>query len=170
MNRCVLVIRHAEAEEPVDARIQGRDDYHRELTKDGRRKLREGAQGLKRLVEHIDHLVSSPLTRAIQTAELIAEAYPAAKRQQYAGLANGVDHSELLRWVARHDGVIALVGHEPDLSQWIGYAVTGAARSVVLMKKGSVCRLDMPQAAIAGEAQIAWHMSLKQLRYTAESA
>jgi len=170
MNRCVLVIRHAEAEEPVDARIQGRDDHHRELTKDGRRKMREGAQGLKRLVEHIDILVSSPLTRAIQTAELIAEAYPGAKRQQYAGLVNGVDHSELLRWVTRHKGVIALVGHEPDLSQWIGYTVTGTPRSMVLMKKGSVCRLDMPQAAIAGEAQIAWHVNLKQLRYVGQSA
>jgi len=169
MNRCVLVIRHAEAEEPVEARIQGRDDRHRELTRDGRRKMREGSRGLKRLVEHIDLLVSSPLTRAIQTAELIAEAYPEAKRQQYAGLANGVDHLGLLKWAAQHKGVVALVGHEPDLSQWIGYAVTGEPRPVVLMKKGSVCRLDMPQAAIAGEACIAWHMSLKQLRYLSEA-
>ena len=164
MNRRVLVIRHAEAEEPAHALIAGRDEQHRELTKDGRRKMREGARGLEEVVEYLDHIVSSPLTRAVQTADLLAECFPAAKRAQHPGLAPGFDPAVLLQWVSRHKGVVALVGHEPDLSQWVGYTISGEARSLVLMKKGSVCCLEMPEAAAAGEACILWHMPLKQLR------
>ena len=167
MSRCVLVIRHAEAEELEEARQAGREEHQRELTRDGRRKMREGARGLKQLVDSIEHIAASPLTRALQTAELVSEAFPTAKRHRYSGLAPGVQHPELLRWITRQKGTVAIVGHEPDLSLWIGYMTTGEARSLVLMKKGSVCRLDMPETAVAGEAHIGWHLSLKQLRMIA---
>jgi phosphohistidine phosphatase len=164
MNRLVLVIRHAEAEEPAHALIDGRSDAHRELTKDGRRKMRAGARGLTQVIEHIDHLVSSPLVRAVQTADVLAEAFPHAKRQQHIGLSPGFSPPALMGWVARHKGSVALVGHEPDLSQWIGYMVTGEPRGLALMKKGACCCLEMPDSPLAGEAQIVWHMPLKQLR------
>jgi phosphohistidine phosphatase len=164
MNRWVLVVRHAEAEEPAEAARAGRDEGRRELTKDGRRKMHEGARGLATLIEHIDLLAASPLTRTAQTADIIGESFPHAKRITHPGLAPGAHHPALLQWLMRHKGVVALVGHEPDMSQWVGYMVSGEPRSLVLMKKGSVCRLDMPEIAVAGEACIAWHMSLKQLR------
>jgi len=164
MNRRVLVVRHAEAEDPAEAARAGRDEAHRELTKDGRRKMHEGARGLKALVEEIDLLVSSPLTRAVQTADILAEAFPRAKRLAHPGLAPGIHHASLLQWLMRHKGVVVMVGHEPDLSQWIGYMVSGEPRGLVLMKKGSACCLDMPETAVPGEARIVWHMTLKQLR------
>lgn len=164
MNRCVLVIRHGEAEEPAHALIAGRSDAQRELTKDGRRKMRTGAQGLGQVIEHIDHLISSPLVRAVQTADLLAEVFPDARRQQHAGLAPGFQQAALMGWIARHKGTLALVGHEPDLSQWIGYMVTGEPRGLVLMKKGACCCLEMPDSPLPGEAHIVWHMPLKLLR------
>ena len=170
MNRLVLVIRHAEAEEPAHALIEGRSDTHRELTKDGRRKMRAGARGLARVVEHIDHLVSSPLIRAVQTADVLAEEFAHAKRQQHTGLSPGFSQPALMGWIARHKGTLALVGHEPDLSQWIGYMVTGEPRGLVLMKKGACCCLEMPDSPLAGEAHIVWHMPLKQLRSLAPEA
>ena len=163
MNRCLLVIRHAKAEEPEQARLAGRDEQQRELTGEGRRKLREGVKGLKRLVQAVDLIASSPLTRALQTAEVLSEAFPDARRRQYSGLAPGVYHSELLQWINHQKGTVALVGHEPDLSQWIGYVTTGEPRGLVIMKKGAVCCLEMPNTSVAGEARIAWHMTLRQL-------
>ncbi|HEY1990995.1 MAG TPA: histidine phosphatase family protein [Gammaproteobacteria bacterium] len=163
MSRCVLVIRHAKAEELEAARLAGRDEHQRQLTDAGRRKMREGARGLRNLVDGIDLIACSPLTRALQTAELVSGAFPDAKRSQYSGLAPGVHHSELLRWINRQKGSVAIVGHEPDLSQWIGYMATGEPRGVVVMKKGAVCCLEMPKPAVAGEARIAWHMTLRQL-------
>lgn len=165
MSRRVLIIRHAEAEELEAARQEGRDEHQRELTRDGRRKMREGARSLKRLVDRIDLIASSPLTRALQTAELVSAAFPEAKRHRYSGLAPGVQNAELLKWISRHKGTVAIVGHEPDLSQWIGYMTTGETRGIVVMKKGAVCCLEMPEVAVAGEAHIAWHMALKQLRH-----
>jgi len=170
MNRYIFVIRHAEAEEPAHALIEGRNDAQRELTQEGRRKMRAGARGLAQVVEHIDHLVSSPLVRAVQTADLLAEAFPDARRQQHAGLAPGFQHVALLQWVTRQKGTLALVGHEPDLSEWIGYMVSGEPRGLVLMKKGACCCLEMPETPVAGEAHILWHMSLKQLRGLAPEA
>lgn len=170
MNRLVLVIRHAEAEEPAHALIEGRSDAHRELTKDGRRKMRVGARGLAQVIEHLDHLISSPLVRAVQTADVLAEIFPGAKRQQHAGLSPGFSPPALMGWIARHRGTLALVGHEPDLSQWIGYMVTGEPRALVLMKKGACCCLEMPDSPLAGEAHIVWHMPLKQLRGLAPEA
>lgn len=163
MSRRVLVIRHGKAEDLEEARLAGRDEHQRELTADGRRRMREGAQGLKRLAEHIDLIASSPLTRALQTAEAVSEAFPDAKRSKYSGLAPGVYHSELLSWLNRQQSTVALVGHEPDLSQWIGYMTTGEPRGLVVMKKGAVCCLEMPDTPVAGEACIVWHMTAKQL-------
>ena len=163
MSRTVLVIRHGIAEEPVDAAIAGRNDARRELTKEGWHKMREAAQGLATLMDGIDLLVSSPLVRAVQTADCLAEAFPDAKRVQHPGLSPGVDPAALLQWTLRQKGTLALIGHEPDLSEWIGYMVSGSPRSLVQMKKGAICKLEMPEQAVPGEAQIAWHLSSKQL-------
>ena len=161
--RQLLVVRHAEAEEPTDAAVAGRGDAERRLTEAGRRQMHEGARGLVTQVDAIPLILSSPLTRAIQTAEILSAAFPRAKRLQHPRLAPGFDPGRLLHWVVRQTAVIALVGHEPDLSQWIGYLTTGNSRSLVHMKKGSVCRLDMPDHALPGEARIAWCLTLKQL-------
>jgi len=161
--RQLLVVRHAEAEEPADAAAAGRRDAQRRLTEAGVQQMHKGARGLATQVDEIALILSSPLTRAIQTAEILSAAFPQAKRLRHPRLAPGFDPGRLLHWVVRQTAVIALVGHEPDLSQWIGYLTTGNSRSLVHMKKGSVCRLDMPDHALPGEARIAWCLTLKQL-------
>lgn len=159
----VLVIRHAEAEDAVDAAHAGRQDKERRLTDSGKRDMREAAAGLAELVDRVSLILTSPLTRAVQTAELLHAAFPEAELRQHAFLAPGSDPGALLKSIAKQSGPLALVGHEPDLSRWVGFMCTGESRSVVRMKKGSVCRLDMPDPAAPGEAHIAWLITLKQL-------
>ena len=161
--RQVFVIRHAEAEDAVEAIHAGRQDRERRLTESGKRDMRKGAAGLAELVDEMPLILTSPLTRAAQTAELLQAAFPKAELRRHAFLVPGSDPGALLKSIANHSGPVALVGHEPDLSQWIGYMCTGTGRSVVRMKKGSVCRLDMPDKALPGEACIAWLLTLKQL-------
>jgi phosphohistidine phosphatase len=161
--RRVFVIRHAVAEEPVDAARERRNDGQRRLTESGKRDMRKAAAGLARLLGDIPLIFTSPLKRAVETAEILNEAFPLAKLRQQPLLSPGFDPDALLRSIAGQAGPIALVGHEPDLSQWIGYMTTGSSRSVVRMKKGCVCRLDMPDPAAAGEACIAWLLTVKQL-------
>ncbi|HEV2110717.1 MAG TPA: histidine phosphatase family protein [Gammaproteobacteria bacterium] len=159
----VFVIRHAEAEDAVEAIHAGRQDRERRLTESGKRDMRKGVAGLAELVEELPLVLTSPLTRAVQTAELLQAVFPKAELRRHAFLAPGSDPAALLKSIANRPGPVALVGHEPDLSQWIGYMCTGTGRSVVRMKKASVCRLDMPDQPIPGEACIAWLLTLKQL-------
>jgi len=159
----VLVVRHAEAEDPSDALLAGHSDAQRRLTRAGVHQMRRGATGLATLVDEIQVILSSPLARAVQTAEILLNAFPQAKWQQHVRLAPGFDPGKLLSWISRQTGTITLVGHEPDLSQLIGYMTTGVARSLVHMKKGNVCCLEMPDHTRPGEARIAWCLTLKQL-------
>jgi len=161
--RQVFLLRHAEAEDAVEAAHAGRPDKERRLTDEGKRDMRRGATGLAVLVDTLPLILTSPLTRAAQTAELLQAAFPKAELKRHAYLAPGSDPAALLKSIAKHAGPVALVGHEPDLSQWAGYMSTGVPRSVVRMKKGSLCRLDMPEHAQPGEACIAWLLTLKQL-------
>jgi len=125
--------------------------------------MRKAARGLAKLADGLQLILTSPLIRAQQTAEILQAAFPEARLRRSALLAPGSDPAALLKSLAKLPEPLALVGHEPDLSQWVGYVTTGASRSLVHMKKGSVCRLDMPQPAAAGEAAIAWLMTQKQL-------
>lgn len=159
----VLVARHAEAEEAEEAAHAGRSEGERRLTKEGVRQMKKGARGLGTLVDHPALILSSPLTRAVQTADILAEVFPDAKRENHPRLAPGFDPEGLLRWLGSHSDSVVLVGHEPDLSEWIGYAVSGLSLSLARMKKGSICRLDMPTPARPGEAEIVWLLTLKQL-------
>lgn len=159
----ILVIRHAEAEEVHDAAVAGRTDAQRALTKEGEKRMRKGAEGLHELVDDLGMILSSPLLRAVQTADILAEVYPKAIRETHARLAPGFNPAKLLEWCHKQPGPLALVGHEPDLSGWIGYVVSGAPRGLVNMKKGSVCCLDLPESAHPGEGRILWLLTLKQL-------
>lgn len=159
----ILVIRHAEAEDAADAAIAGRRDAERALTKQGERQMRKGAGGLRKLNIELRLIASSPLRRAVQTAAALAESFPQAELIENLRLAPGFGGGKLLAWAVKQPQPLALVGHEPDLSQWIGYLVTGSPRAIVNMKKGSVCCLEMPDSAQAGEGRIRWFMTLKQL-------
>ncbi|HET7177027.1 MAG TPA: phosphohistidine phosphatase SixA [Gammaproteobacteria bacterium] len=159
----VFVIRHAEAEEPVAAAKARRNDAQRQLTEAGKRDMRKAARGLASLEDGIALILSSPLVRAVETAEILHGAFPQAEFRQEKQLSPGFDPEALLDAIVGETRPVALVGHEPDLSQWIGYMTTGSPRSLARMKKGSVCRLDLGPAAAAGEAQLAWLLTLKQL-------
>ena len=161
--RQVLVVRHAEAEEQTSALLAGRGDEQRRLTKTGVRMMRKAAAGLATQVDEIQVILSSSLVRAVQTADIVSSFFPHAEQLQHARLAPGFGPDSLRTWVLRQNGTIALVGHEPDLSLWIGYMTCGAPRSLVHMKKGSVCRLELPDQAQPGEARIVWCLTLKQL-------
>ena len=52
----------------------GKPDALRPLTRAGRKKMRRAARGLARLVPHLDALATSPLTRAVETGEIVARA------------------------------------------------------------------------------------------------
>src|SRR5262245_54615467 len=140
----VYLIRHAIAYER--GLIADLDDDARELTPVGIKKMRRNAAALARLRVRSDEIWTSPLVRATQTAEILAEALrPAGGVHVVTELAPGGDFDRLLHRLqlhAEHEAV-ALVGHEPDLGQLVGMLLTGQRRPIVRFKKGGVACIEI---------------------------
>lgn len=136
----LLLLRHGIAEE----RAPGRPDADRALTAAGRQRTAAVLERLLQLDLHCELLLSSPLLRARQTAELAVAAGLAPQLQLADGLAPGGDPWPLLHWPV---GVrrLALVGHEPDLGS-LAAALIGAPPSALVLKKAGIALLQISAA------------------------
>jgi phosphohistidine phosphatase len=157
----LYVIRHAVAAERGDAYP---DDSKRPLTPDGISKFRKVARGLVALDAAIDCILTSPLVRARQTADILAQALPGKPRVvETAALVPGTDFRELAAELENHTRCsgIALVGHEPGVGE-IAARLIGL-RHALRFKKGAVCRIDVGTLPPAGPGQLRWFATAKIL-------
>jgi phosphohistidine phosphatase len=128
-------LRHGEADWPGWTK----PDDERPLTDFGKKEVRQVAKFLSRLKVKADLIVTSPLPRALQTAEVAADELKTKLRQDEA-LEPGFGISELRTVVKRHGSkVLMLVGHEPDFSSVIS-ALTGA---FLKLSKAGVVLVDI---------------------------
>jgi phosphohistidine phosphatase len=164
----LLVIRHAVAEDRDDFAASGRDDSERPLTDEGREKMRRGAEALRRLAPRIDLLASSPYTRALQTAELVAKAY--GRRRDEIELVESLTpetpFERFQSWLQRQSkaSVIALVGHEPHLGMLVTWLMSGLREPRVELKKGGACLLEFDGQPGPGVGVMRWLLTAGQLR------
>ena len=127
-------LRHGEADWPGWTK----PDDERPLTDFGKKEARQVAKFLSRLNVKPDLILTSPLPRALQTAEAAAEQLK-AKLCQDEALEPGFGISELSTVLKRHRSkVLMLVGHEPDFSSVIS-ALTGG---FIKMSKAGVALID----------------------------
>jgi phosphohistidine phosphatase len=168
----ILVIRHAIAEDRKRFARTGEEDGLRPLTREGRRRMRRAARGIARATPKIDLLATSPLTRAIQTGEIVATRFAGVPTVEVAQLGPSKHVQALLKWLQeqRHDATIALVGHEPQLSLFVSWMLTGLQEAFVPMKKGGACLLACDRDVKAGRAKLLWAMKPSQLRALGGSA
>jgi phosphohistidine phosphatase len=139
----VYVVRHAIAEERDADRWP--DDAARPLTADGERSFGQAARGLRALVPSVDVVLSSPYARAWRTAEILHEVagWPPPESSDLLGASRAP--ADALDAIAARVGAssIAVVGHEPYLSQLISILLTGDLDAVGIdLKKGGVVRVD----------------------------
>ena len=128
-------LRHGEADWPGWTK----PDDERPLTDFGKKEVRQVAKFLDRLKVKPDFIVTSPLPRALQTAEVAAEQLKTKLRQDEA-LEPGFGISELSTVLKRHRSkVLMLVGHEPDFSSVIS-ALTGG---FIKLSKAGVALIDI---------------------------
>jgi len=165
----LYLMRHGLA---VERGTQGfTDDFARPLTPKGRRQLRKTAAGMKRLGRDFDLILSSPLLRAKQTAEIVAAALKLKKQLRYSNaLAPGGVVAILLRQLGRVKPApkkILLVGHEPDLSRLISLLVTGGLKLQLDFKKGGLCKLEAESLRAGPCAKLVWLLTPKQIKLMA---
>ena len=145
-------------------------DEKRRLTPEGELKLRRAAQGLKLLQVSFDLIASSPLIRAKETAELVAEVlkYKAPidiwDELEPEGSAESVC-SRLLPHVQK--GSLLLVGHQPSIGVLASYLLTGNSNRSLPFKKGSIFSLEMTELPPAGIGNLNWMLSSRMLRQIA---
>jgi len=160
----LLVIRHAIAEDRET--WAPRDDKLRPLTDDGKKKMKEAAKALRSLVPKLDVLATSPLTRAAQTAEILAKVYDGPAPAPVDALAPGQRPAALASWLRTQalEKTVAIVGHEPGLGAAASWLATGTERSFLDLGKGGACFLDLGERVEAGEGMVLWVMRPSQLR------
>lgn len=180
----LLVVRHAIAMDQEDfqraarasARAKGADedieanDELRPLTDDGARKMKKNAKGIAKLVDRPDLLVTSPLIRAVQTAQILDEhGWHGVSRAVTNTLKPGTEPSEFLAWLKSRDeakskSTIAIVGHEPHLSSLVSWLLTSSSRSIFDLKKGGACLLEFKAGIEKGRAKLLWLSTPAHLR------
>jgi phosphohistidine phosphatase len=130
------------------------DDDARELTADGETELRAAAPLWRRLNLRPDVVLTSPLPRALRTAELFCEAVGGAPVADDR-LRPGAGWGDMGRLLADHPDArrLMFVGHEPDLSSAV-VELTGAAS--VRMRKGGLACVEFYGIPEPGGGEIAW--------------
>lgn len=156
MGRFLFGVRHGVAKDKAEFALRESDDSLRPLTKDGVKKLHLVFEALARL-EDVETILFSPWTRALQTAEILAEYFPQAQRMETSRLTPNRDHDGLIEEINKYKShSLALVGHEPHLSEFTSYLLTGSTRSFFTYKKGGVAKLEFEKTLKRQEVHLRW--------------
>ena len=160
----LYIVRHAIAADRGD---EWPDDTKRPLTTRGINRFKDGLGGLKWLEVSIDEIFSSPLVRAKQTADLLSAGVPGTPPVKLLdALAPGHTPSVVMAQLAKaaKRQRIALVGHEPDLGEWVSYCLSGQPRGAIELKKAGACLLHFDGPPGAGTGRLRWLLTSGILR------
>jgi phosphohistidine phosphatase len=162
----VYFLRHASAGHHIANPAR---DEKRPLDEQGIVQCTDVGRALNAMDVHVDAVISSPLKRATQTASLVGnEMGYEGKLQIEAALRPGAtfaDFRRLLEKYARQESIM-VVGHNPNLSQFLGTVISeSGCEASVELKKGAVARVDMRR----NSGTLQWCLTPKALRtlYTA---
>jgi phosphohistidine phosphatase len=165
----LYLIRHAIAEDRGEA---WPDDGLRPLSEDGRAKMERQVRGLVKLGVTVEEILTSPLVRARQTADIVAHGLTGRPRvREFPPLEPGQRAKEVLAALADFSRrkSLALVGHEPGLGE-LGAALLGM-RAPLEFKKGAVALIETPMLPpAAGSGALRWLLTPKVLRRLAPDA
>ena len=158
----LYLIRHGIAAERGE---QYADDSKRPLTSPGISKLKKEVRALEALGVAFDQIITSPLARARQTADVFSECMkgkpPIAASD---ALAPAGTPAAVLQELGKHmrKARIALVGHEPNIGELAARLI--GARTPLEFKKGGVCRIDFEVFPPKGIGHLRWFVTPKMLR------
>lgn len=136
------------------------NDDERPLTEDGKKKTCLVAKRLMDLGLQFDLILTSPLTRARQTADILLETGLSTQLQEASYLASGTITpwlDWLADWTPGNQQRLALVGHEPSLSTWAELLAWGEVKGAVELKKAGVIGLSLPETGSPiGRSTLFW--------------
>jgi len=159
----LLILRHGKAGD----RHEGVPDEGRTLTKKGTRDIRRVSRWMARSGIMPDAILSSPLPRAKETAEIVAD------RLAFGGeitcwdeLAPGPDPAAVAAKLGELEGASLplLVGHEPQLSSLIALLIGAGSDARIVLEKGGIARIGDLSTGAGGTGGLQWLLTLRQIR------
>ena len=155
----VYFLRHGIA---VEAEEWNGSERDRPLTDKGRKQLERTGKALAVLEIELDAIVTSPLARAKETAEIIAKSFNLRERieenDRLAEHFSARDLGDLLSAHSKADSIM-LVGHEPAMSGVVGEIIGGAT---IDLKKGGLALVELPALPLR-KGKLKWLLPPKAL-------
>jgi len=161
----LLIVRHAIAFERD--RHRWRDDGARPLSPAGIRRARKAAAGLKEFSKAPDRVLTSPLVRARQTAQILTDVAGWPQAEEAPELSPGAPAPAVLTLLAKNRvKLVAVVGHQPELGALLAACLLegdGAALPIEMQKNAVAC-VSFDGSLRAGRASLKWLATPRMLR------
>jgi len=143
-----------------------REDAERTLSPAGMRRARKAAAGLKKLTGRPQRLLTSPLVRARQTAQILTEIAGWPQAEEAPELAPGEPALAVLALLEKdRSKLTAVVGHQPGLGHLLAACLLGGGGALPIeMKKNAVACLSFEGKPRAGHAALKWLATPRMLR------
>ncbi len=152
----IYLIRHGIAED----RTKYDRDEQRPLTDKGRQKTKDVAQRLHHIGVKFNSILTSPLVRARQTAEILLEIGLSTQIEELPALAPDGNLDDWVNWwqksvYNKSESYLALVGHQPNLGNWAETLVWGSSKGQLVVKKAGLIGLRLPtQSEPIGKSEL----------------
>jgi phosphohistidine phosphatase len=158
----LYLVRHAEAK-PLGGPVT--TDTARPLTVEGERTARLMGRMLLRVEPRRPLIASSPYLRASSTAALLGEAWPETPvPETWEELTPGVRHKELLSRINRTSAsALVLVGHQPDMTDFLAILVADAATEIAMPPASIVC-LKLATGLTTSSGRMHWLVTPELVR------
>lgn len=155
----LFILRHGEAGSHM---IDVARDSNRALTENGKTEMQKIGKSLKKSGLRARQIVTSPLRRARETAEIIANTLKIPLLEEWDDLKPDGDRESLYRKLARIEtsSNVILVGHEPYLTSMIG-EIIGAPDARLVLKKGGLAKVRVTSVAPRVHGELCWLLTPK---------
>lgn len=164
----IFLFRHGLAMDREESMALKLDDSKRPLVEKGRERSRKMARFLARELGEVSVIATSPLLRAVQTAEIVSRELKYQQLFELPELVPEAPPQAFARWlqtsIPRATSVLA-IGHEPQLSVFASWLLTGRTESFIELKKSGVIRLELESFDSIGPstAELRWVLAPKFL-------
>ena len=142
-------------------------DSERPLTREGMSKTRGAIEGLLNIADQPTHLLSSPYTRALETAQIVKDVFPLGGNmhvcQELVLTHSPKDIFPILTKLPE-DACVICVGHEPHLGQLAAMMISGRYIPGLALKKAGACAVQFEEKPKVGCGWLDWWLRPAQLR------
>jgi phosphohistidine phosphatase len=160
----LYIFRHGEAYQIGERGIETDDE--RPLTPKGKSVTADVCAGLRKLGVSGDLIWHSPLVRAAETAEIIRTDLAVPQMEEKRGLAFVSDAEDLFLSLAKlpPDMNLFVVGHQPQLGDWVARLAAGASAGDISFSKSGVAKVDLISLDTPPRGELRWMLTAKILR------